>query len=79
MQDSAGNLYPGEVVGFRGTTVLTMPLEKPSGIRFGDPIVGLGVRPAIGVGQELLGRVIDGRRPLDGATACWRAPAPAAR
>ena len=58
----------GEVVGFRGTTVLSMPLEKPSGIRFGDAIVGLGVRPSLFVGKELLGRVVDGRgRPLDGA------------
>ncbi len=80
VRDAAGHIYSGEVVGFRGTTVLTMPLEKPSGVRYGDPIVGLGKRPAIGVGEELLGRVIDGtggaldgrpdagarqRRPLD--------------
>jgi flagellum-specific ATP synthase len=68
LQDVAGNMYAGEVVGFRGTTVLSMPLEKPSGIRFGDSIVGLGVRPSLLVGEELLGRVVDGRgRPLDGA------------
>jgi flagellum-specific ATP synthase len=55
------------VVGFRGTTVLTMPLEKPSGVRYGDPIVALGVRPSLAVGEELLGRVVDGAgRPLDG-------------
>ena len=68
LQDAAGNLYAGEVVGFRGTTLLSMPLGKPSGIRFGDSIVGLGVRPSLFVGKELLGRVVDGRgRPLDGA------------
>jgi len=82
VRDSAGHVYAGEVVGFRGTTVLTMPLEKPSGVRYGDPIVALGVRPCLAVGQELLGRVVDGagrprdgldpytgseRRPLDGA------------
>jgi flagellum-specific ATP synthase len=66
--DAAGNVYSGEVVGFRGTTVLSMPLEKPSGIRFGDSIVGLGVRPSLFAGEELLGRVLDGRGcPLDGA------------
>ena len=67
VRDSAGHVYAGEVVGFRGTTVLTMPLEKPSGVRYGDPIVALGVRPCLAVGEELLGRVVDGAgRPLDG-------------
>jgi len=67
VRDSSGHTYAGEVVGFRGTTVLTMPLEKPSGVRYGDPIVALGVRPSLAVGEELLGRVVDGAgRPLDG-------------
>jgi flagellum-specific ATP synthase len=62
-----GRLYPGEVIGFRGTTVLTMPLEKPSGVRYGDPIFTSGERPSIAVGQGLLGRVIDGSgNPIDG-------------
>ncbi len=79
-RDSAGQVYPGEVVGFRGNSVLMMPLDKPSGIRFGDPVYAWGLRPHVGVGPELLGRVIDGqgnaidaggrisaheRRPLD--------------
>ena len=59
-RDSAGHVYPGEVVGFRGNSVLVMPLEKPSGIRFGDPVYAYGVRPHVAVGEELLGRVIDG-------------------
>src|SRR5580704_17941447 len=68
LEDAAGNKYAAEVVGFRGGTVLNMPLEKPSGIRFGDSIVSLGMRPSLCVGEELLGRVIDGRgRPLDRA------------
>jgi len=67
LRDAAGHVYAGEVVGFRGTTVLTMPLEKPSGLRYGDTIVALGVRPSLPVGDELLGRVLDGLgRPLDG-------------
>ena len=65
--DAKGRVYPGEVVGFRGHTVLSMPLEKPSGIRYGDRLVSLGTSPSLRVGEELLGRVIDGAgRPLDG-------------
>ena len=61
-----GRLYSGEVVGFRGNTVLTMPLEKPSGVRYGDAISARGERPSLAVGEGLLGRVIDGAgRPLD--------------
>ena len=67
IHDAAGHIYAGEVVGFRGTTVLTMPLEKPSGVRYGDSIVALGARPSLAVGEELIGRVVDGAgRPLDG-------------
>src|SRR6266478_2770441 len=66
MEDSNGNLFPGEVVGFRDSTVLSMPLDKPQGIRFGDHIVTWGARPSLRVGPELLGRVIDARgNPLD--------------
>jgi flagellum-specific ATP synthase len=64
--NAAGHIFPGEIVGFRGTTVLSMPLERPSGIRFGDAVVTWGARPTLRVGDELLGRVIDGvGRPLD--------------
>ncbi len=67
VRDGKGHVYAGEVVGFRGSTVLTMPLEKPSGVRYGDPIVALGERPSVVVGEELLGRVIDATgSPLDG-------------
>ena len=75
VRDSAGHVYPGEVVGFRGNRVLSMPLEKPSGIRYGDVVVARGERPSVGVGEALLGRVIDGAgRPLDnlGALATRR-------
>ena len=67
IQDSSGNVFLGEVVGFRGSTVLSMPLDKPQGIRFGDQIVTWGARPSLRVGPDLLGRVIDARGfPLDG-------------
>jgi len=64
--DSSGAGYPGEIVGFRGSSVLSMSLEKPQGIRFGDQIVTWGARPALRVGPELLGRVIDATgQPID--------------
>lgn len=61
-----GYVWPGEIVGFRGSTVLSMLLEKPRGVRFGDQIVTWGARPSLRVGPELLGRVIDANGvPLD--------------
>jgi len=64
--DSKGRVMPGEIVGFRGTTVLSMPLESPSGVRNGDLVSTWGARPTIRVGDGLLGRVIDGGgEPLD--------------
>ena len=65
-----GQVFSGEIVGFRGRTVLSMPLERPSGIRFGDRIVTRGTQPALRVGPDMLGRVIDGSgRPIDGNPA----------
>jgi flagellum-specific ATP synthase len=59
--------YPGEIVGFRGSTMLSMTLERPQGIRFGDRVVARGAHPSIRVGTEMLGRVIDATgAPLDG-------------
>jgi len=45
-----------------------MPLERTSGIRYGDRIVTRGTQPSLRVGPEMLGRVIDGSgKPIDGA------------
>ena len=33
-----GKKYSGEVIGFRGSTMLSMAVENPQGIRFGDRI-----------------------------------------
>jgi len=64
--DAGGRIFPGEIVGFRGTTVLSMPLQRPVGIRYGDHVVTWGARPTLRVGNDLLGRVIDGMGvPLD--------------
>ncbi len=63
---AGGRVFPGEIVGFRGATVLSMPLERPGGIRYGDRVVTWGARPMLRVGPDLLGRVIDAMgEPLD--------------
>jgi flagellum-specific ATP synthase len=68
--ESQASSSPGEVIGFRGTKVLSMPLDKPSGIRYGDRIFTWGARPSLRVGDDLLGRVIDGQgNALDGRPA----------
>ena len=68
---SAGERYTGEVVGFRGSIVLSMVTEDPQGIRYGDVLVAQGRRPAIRCGPDLMGRVIDAAgTPLDGGGPC---------
>jgi flagellum-specific ATP synthase len=56
-----------EVIGFRGSRVVSMPVESTEGVRLGDAVWGLGTRPAVEVGASLMGRVLDARgRPIDG-------------
>ena len=69
--DQAGRPHSAEVIGFRGSNVLSMPVESCEGIRFGDSVSALGTHPDIPVGDGLLGRVlnalgepIDSGRPL---------------
>ena len=64
-----GEPHAGEVVGFRGSTVLSMPLERLSGIRYGDRIATWGAKATLRVGEELLGRVIDGAGQASGFPA----------
>jgi flagellum-specific ATP synthase len=71
IEDRAGQKYAAEVVGFRGARVLSMPLERPRGIRYGDRITAWGEQPTIRVGDELLGRVIDATgTPIDSGVFC---------
>jgi flagellum-specific ATP synthase len=56
-----------EVVGFRDGHVLSVPLGGTCGIRPGDCLVSRGGIASVGVGDGLLGRVVDGLgQPLDG-------------
>ena len=55
-----------EVVGFRKDKILLMPLASPDGIRPGAMVVNTGGAMKIGVGNQLIGRVLDGLgRPID--------------
>jgi len=56
-----------EVLGFRDNKVLLMPLEDIRGISPGSLVVAGKQKACIGVGDKLLGRVIDGNgNPIDG-------------
>jgi flagellum-specific ATP synthase len=61
-----GRVHQGEVIGFRGSNVLSMPVESTEGIRFGDLVWAQGAKPEIEVGPALLGRVLDAMgAPID--------------
>lgn len=56
----------GEVVAIGPGSVVAMPLGELHGIRAGSPVEAAGGSISVPVGEELLGRVLDGLgRPLD--------------
>jgi flagellum-specific ATP synthase len=59
IQDQFGQAHLAEVIGFRGSNVLSMPVESTEGIRFGNTVEALGVHPEIEVGPALMGRVLN--------------------
>jgi flagellum-specific ATP synthase len=59
IKDQFGRSHLAEVIGFRGSNVLSMPVESTEGIRFGDEVAALGVSPEIEVGPALMGRVLN--------------------
>ncbi len=66
IEDRLGRTHLAEVIGFRGSNVLSMPLETTEGVRFGDTVAALGVMPEIEVGPALLGRVLNALgKPID--------------
>jgi flagellum-specific ATP synthase len=68
--DQFGLSHPAEIIGFRGSNVLSMPVDSTEGIRFGDEVAALGALPEIGVGQALIGRVLNAAaQPIDGGPA----------
>jgi len=55
-----------QVVGFRDGRVLSMPLEEAGGLQLGDRVIAREEAASVGVGPDLLGRVIDGfGHPMD--------------
>jgi flagellum-specific ATP synthase len=70
--DQSGESHLAEVIGFRGSNVLSMPVESTEGIRFGNQVSAMGVHSEIEVGPALMGRVLnalgapidDGRLPV---------------
>jgi flagellum-specific ATP synthase len=70
IRDASGRVRLGEIIGFRGPTVLSMPLDLPRGVRHGDRVATWGERAMLRVGEAMLGRVLDGSgRPLDALDA----------
>lgn len=58
---------PAEVVGFRGSKTLLMPLGELEGVSPGDRVIPHRQKLTVQVGPELLGRILDGLgQPLDG-------------
>lgn len=58
-----------EVVGFRDNKVLLMPFDSVEGIGLGATVQNTGEVLKVPVGDELLGRVLDGiGRPIDGGS-----------
>lgn len=56
-----------EVVGFKDDKILLMPLGEMEGISSGSVVVGSGKTLRVNVGDELIGRVLDGLgNPMDG-------------
>ena len=62
-----GRTCRGEVVGFVGHRVFSMPVDRAQAMRFGDGVVALRSSPGVHVSDALLGRVLDATgRPTDG-------------
>ena len=66
IQDQFGHAHMAEVIGFRGSNVLSMPVDSTEGIRFGNQVTAWGVHPQIEVGPALMGRVLNALgEPID--------------
>ncbi len=63
-------IVKAEVVGFKASRLLLMPMGEMTGIKPGSEVVASGHTQQVAVGEHLLGRVLDGLgEPLDGKGA----------
>lgn len=68
--DRHGHRHLAEVIGFRGSNILSMPLQDIEGIRYGDEVCACGTHPAIDAGASVMGRVVNALgEPIDGGMA----------
>lgn len=66
IQRTDGQQLPAEVVGFRDDSLLLMPLGPAEGLAPGSEVVATDEPLQVVVGNQLLGRVLDGLgRPID--------------
>ncbi len=69
-----GDFIHAEVVGFNRNRVILMPIGDMAGVVSGSDVYAVGSGLTVPVGEELLGRVIDGiGRPMDGKGAIFTA------
>jgi flagellum-specific ATP synthase len=67
IKDSSGDEHTAEVVGFTENKMYLMPTADVYGIEPGARVIPTGHVTSIGVGEQLLGRVLDGDgNPIDG-------------
>jgi len=67
ISDRTGARHLAEVIGFRGSKVVSMPLRTTEGVRFGDAVTALGTGPEVVVGDSVVGQILDGMGfPLEG-------------
>lgn len=72
--DRYARVHRAEVIGFRGSNVLAMPVESTEGIRYGDEVLASGTHPEIEIGPALMGRVLNALgEPIDHGPAGRRA------
>ncbi|MGH9606713.1 MAG: FliI/YscN family ATPase [Terracidiphilus sp.] len=70
VRDRAGRMHRAEVIGFRGSNLLSMPVETTEGIGFGDSVEALGIGSEIEAGPALMGRVLNALgAPIDSGPA----------
>jgi FliI/YscN family ATPase len=66
IRTGTGRSIRSQVAGFRDGRVLSIPLEETDGLQLGATVIARSEDSRIGVGPELLGRVLDGfGKPMD--------------